>query len=136
MKVWVNGTFDVLHIGHIRLLEFAKNYGEVRVGIDTDERVKQKKGMDRPFNCLKDRMDFLSSLRCVDSVTYFDSDDELIGRIMEYDPDIMVIGSDYRGKNIIGSNLFEKIIFFDKIDGKSTSKILNYEGTSSWGKVF
>ena len=136
MKVWVNGTFDVLHIGHIRLLEFAKNYGEVRVGVDTDDRVKEKKGIDRPFNSLEDRMEFLSSLRFVDSVTFFGSDDELISRIKEYDADIMVIGDDYKGKDIIGSDLFEKIIFFSKIDGMSTSKILNYEGVSSWGKVF
>lgn len=136
MKVWVNGTFDVLHMGHVRLLEFAKNHGQVRVGIDTDERVREKKGMDRPFNTLKDRMDFLSSLKYVDSVTFFGSDEELISRIKEYDADIMVIGDDYKGKNIVGSHLFEKILFFNNVDGLSTSKILNYEGVSSWGKVF
>ena len=44
MKIWVNGSFDVLHIGHIRLLEFAAKYGKVRVGIDTDERIRSFKG--------------------------------------------------------------------------------------------
>ena len=54
-KVWVNGTFDVLHIGHLKLLEFASTYGELRVGIDTDKRVKELKGNDRPFNNTEDR---------------------------------------------------------------------------------
>lgn len=130
MRVWVNGTFDVLHIGHIKLLEFAKNYGDVRVGVDTDERVKEKKGKDRPFNSLKDRMDFLSSLKFVDSVTFFGSDDELISRIKEYNPDFMVIGGDYKGKKIIGEEFISQIVFFDRIPNKSTTEILNYEDLS------
>ena len=63
MRVWVNGTFDVVHIGHIRLLEHASAFGKVMVGIDTDERVKLKKGEGRPFNNLKDRMDFIKSIK-------------------------------------------------------------------------
>jgi len=63
MKVWVNGTFDVLHIGHIRLLEFAHKYGKLRVGVDTDERVKSFKGDSRPFNTLEDRIRFLESIK-------------------------------------------------------------------------
>lgn len=125
MKVWVNGTFDVLHIGHIRLLEFAKSYGDVRVGVDSDDRVKEKKGKDRPFNSLKDRLDFLSSLRFVDSVTFFRSDDELTSEIKEYSPDLMIIGSDYKDKKIIGSEFIPKVIFFDRVPNKSTSLILN-----------
>jgi D-beta-D-heptose 7-phosphate kinase/D-beta-D-heptose 1-phosphate adenosyltransferase len=131
MKVWVNGSFDVMHIGHVRLLEFASNYGTVRVGLDTDERIRSMKGETRPFNCLKDRMDFISALKYVESVTFFGSDEELISQIERYQPDIMVIGSDYKGKNIIGSHLFERILFFDKVDGKSTSNILSYENTSN-----
>ena len=55
MKVWVNGTFDVLHVGHVKLLEFASQFGILRVGIDTDKRVKELKGDDRPFNNQEDR---------------------------------------------------------------------------------
>jgi cytidyltransferase-like protein len=58
-KVWVNGSFDILHVGHIRQLEYAASLGSVRVGIDTDERIKEKKGKDRPYNTLKDRIEFL-----------------------------------------------------------------------------
>lgn len=128
MKVWVNGTFDILHIGHIKLLEYASSLGRVRVGVDTDERVKEKKGEDRPYNNLKDRMDFLSSIRYVESVTFFGSDEELENRIKEYEPDIMVIGDDYKTKPIIGGHLTKRILFFEKIKEKSTSKILSYEG--------
>lgn len=131
MKVWVNGSFDVLHMGHIRLIEYASQFGIVRVGVDTDERIREKKGKGRPFNNLKDRMDFLSALRYVNSVTFFGSDEELIQRIKEYEPDIMVIGEEYKTKNIIGSEFISNILYFDKIDGKSTTNILSYENISN-----
>ena len=127
MKIWVNGTFDVLHIGHIRLLEFASTYGEVRVGLDSDERIRNNKGENRPFNNLKDRLEFISSIKYVESVTYFKNDDELIDRIKEYQPDIMVIGDDYKNKKIIGSEFIPTILFFNKIENKSTTKILSDE---------
>jgi D-beta-D-heptose 7-phosphate kinase/D-beta-D-heptose 1-phosphate adenosyltransferase len=135
-KIWVNGSFDVLHIGHIRLLEFASKFGKVKVGIDTDERINQKKGIGRPFNSLRDRMDFLMSIKYVDSVTYFGSDEELEEKIKEYNPDIMVIGSEYKYQRIVGAKYVPEIEFFEKIDGYSSTKILSYESLSSWGKVF
>jgi D-beta-D-heptose 7-phosphate kinase/D-beta-D-heptose 1-phosphate adenosyltransferase len=127
MKVWVNGSFDVMHIGHIRLLEFARTFGTVKVGLDTDERIKSMKGEDRPFNNLKDRMDFIQSIRYVESVTFFGSDEELVQRIKEYEPDIMVIGDDYQYKTIIGVEFIPKVIFFPKVGFKSTSKILRHD---------
>lgn len=130
-KVWVNGTFDVLHIGHIKLLEYASSLGRVKVGVDTDERIKEKKGSNRPYNNLKDRMDFLSSIRYVESVTFFGSDEELENRIKEYEPDIMVIGGEYRYKKIVGLEFVPHIEFFDKIDGYSSTNILNYENNSN-----
>ena len=126
-KIWVNGTFDVVHIGHIKLLEYAKSLGEVRVGLDTDERVKEKKGKDRPFNSLKNRIDFLNAIKFVDSIVTFGTDDELIERIKEWEPDIMVIGDDYTYHQIIGVEFIPKINFFDKIEGISTTKILGDE---------
>ena len=124
MKIWVNGTFDILHIGHIRLLSHASSLGILRVGLDTDERVCSKKGVGRPFNTLADRMEFLSAINGVDSVVSFDSDDELIERIKEWGPDIMVIGNDYSYEQIIGAEFVPKIEYFNKIPGFSTSKIL------------
>ena len=127
MKVWINGTFDILHIGHIRLFNFAKSFGSIRVGLDTDERVSEKKGIERPFNILSDRMEFISAINGVDSVVSFGTDDELRNCITEYEPDVMVIGDEYKYKPIIGGDLAKEIKFFNRIDGYSTSKILNDE---------
>jgi len=131
MKIWVNGSFDILHIGHIRLLEFASKLGKVRVGVDTDERIKEKKGDTRPFNSLQDRISMLSSIKFVDSIVHFSSDEELESRIRDWESSTIVIGSDYRNKNIIGSHLVEQIIFFDRIPNKSTTQILSYENSSN-----
>jgi len=126
-KVWVNGTFDVLHIGHIKLLEYASSFGTLRVGIDTDDRVKEKKGELRPYNTLEDRMGFMRSIRFVDSVVSFDSDEQLIEHIKQWRPDIMVIGNDYSYEQIVGREYVSKIEYFKKIEGLSTSKILGDE---------
>ena len=124
VRVWVNGTFDVLHIGHIKLLEFASQFGEVRVGIDTDERVKQLKGEFRPINTIKDRIDFMNSIKYVNSSVSFSTDEELCNRIKEWNSDIIIIGNDYKDKRVIGSHLVKEVIFFDKIDGYSSTKII------------
>lgn len=123
-KVWVNGTFDVLHRGHLELLEFAASLGEVTVGVDTDRRVKELKGNNRPFNSCDDRMYFLSRIIGVNNVVNFDSDSELVESIKRLEPDYIVIGSDYKNKNVIGSEYSKEIIFFNKIEGYSTTKIL------------
>ncbi len=123
IRVWVNGTFDVLHIGHIRLLEFASKYGKVRVGVDSDDRVKLFKGENRPFNKLSDRIQFLKSIKFVESVVSFNSDLELRDQIKSWKSDLIIIGSDYKDKKIIGSDLAE-IIYFDRLEDYSTTKIL------------
>ena len=86
VKVWVNGSFDVLHIGHIKLLEYAFSLGEVFVGIDSDKRIKQLKGTTRPFNSEQDRLDFLSSIKYISKINIFNSDEELINLIQLYQP--------------------------------------------------
>jgi D-beta-D-heptose 7-phosphate kinase/D-beta-D-heptose 1-phosphate adenosyltransferase len=131
MKVWVNGTFDVLHIGHLKLLEFASSFGELRVGIDTDKRVKELKGIDRPFNTTEDRKYFLESLKFVNDVVVFNSREELIEHVKEYQPDYMIIGDDYKDQTVYGSEYTKKLVFFEKLPKYSTTKILNYENNSN-----
>ena len=131
VRVWVNGSFDILHIGHLRMLEYAALFGDVRVGVDTDERIREKKGADRPYNTLEDRVEFLYGLKYVTDVVTFGSDDELIEQIKIYGPDIMVIGDDYKYESIIGREFIPEIKFFEKVPGKSTSKILSYGKTNS-----
>lgn len=125
LLVFVNGTFDVLHRGHIELLNYAKSLGNyLVVGIDTDERIKEKKGESRPVNSLEERIFMLENLKSVDKVFSFDSDQELETLVKLVKPDIMVVGSDWKGKSVIGSYYASKLIFFQRIDGYSTTKII------------
>ena len=121
--VFVNGTFDILHPGHLSMLEFAREQGDyLIVGIDTDERVKSKKGPTRPINNVDVRIRMLSALRCVDEVVTFSTDEELIELVKSCD--IMVKGSDYAGKSVIGSTYAKQLIFYDLIHGYSTTNII------------
>jgi rfaE bifunctional protein nucleotidyltransferase chain/domain len=128
MRVWVNGAFDILHIGHIKLLKYAAAMGNhLRVGIDTDERIKELKGPTRPFNSFNTRKEILQSLRFVDDVIGFGSEQELIDQIKLYQPDIMVVGSDYRDKRVIGAEHSKNVRYFERIAEISTTTILSYE---------
>jgi D-beta-D-heptose 7-phosphate kinase/D-beta-D-heptose 1-phosphate adenosyltransferase len=121
-KVIVNGTFDIIHLGHLRLLNTARSYPNsyVLVLIDSDRRVKELKGNDRPINTEYERAWMLWSLRHVDRVEIFDSDDELRNYIKDFEPDIMIKGSDYEGKPIIGSEYCKQIRYYP-LDGHSTT---------------
>ena len=78
-RVVVNGTFDILHVGHIRLLQTARSYPDsyVLVLLDTDRRIKQLKGANRPIHNELDRCTMMFELKSVDRVETFDSDEEL-----------------------------------------------------------
>lgn len=127
-KIVVNGTFDIVHVGHLRLLEYAKSYPDsyVLVLIDSDTRIKELKGKDRPINNEYERASLLAALKSVDRVEIFETDDELRNYIREFDPDIMVKGSDYRDKPIIGAEYCKKIVFYERLGTYSTTnKIKN-----------
>lgn len=124
-EVFVNGTFDILHPGHLALLKFAKSKGEwLTVGIDSDERVKKLKGESRPVNDEYTRKEMLQALSVVDDVYIFNSDEQLCDLIKGIKPDTMIVGSDYKDKPVIGSQFAKQLIFFDKINGYSTTKII------------
>lgn len=127
-QVWLNGTFDVIHSGHIKLFRYARMLagpkGQVIVGLDTDDRIKLAKGPTRPVNNLINRILVLSSIKYIDQIVSFSSDDELKSLIYNVKPKFMVIGDDYRDKTIIGSEHIETIYYVTR-DSHSTSNILN-----------
>jgi rfaE bifunctional protein nucleotidyltransferase chain/domain len=124
-KIVVNGTFDILHRGHVELLEHARSLGDhLMVLIDTDARVKELKGQDRPINCQSDRAFMLQGLKCVDVVWTFSGEEELEQILEMYQPDIMVKGSDYKDKKIVGAQHCKKIKFVELVDGYSTTNII------------
>lgn len=124
-KIFANGTFDVLHFGHIELLNYAKSLGDVLyVGIDSDERVRQLKGLTRPIHNQKDRKFLLENLKAVDRVLIFNTEEELTELVKIIKPDIMIVGSDYKNKRVIGSEYAKQLLFFDRIDEYSSTKII------------
>ena len=124
-KVFVNGAFDVLHSGHLDLLDFAGMLGgHLLVAIDTDARIEYNKGIGRPFNPLSIRKHIMSMLKPVNSVRAFDTDQELVDIIRQYAPDVMVKGSDWKGKTILGEEYCKEIVFYERTNGQSTTKAI------------
>jgi D-beta-D-heptose 7-phosphate kinase/D-beta-D-heptose 1-phosphate adenosyltransferase len=122
--VFTNGCFDILHLGHVKYLEKAASFGDILViGVNSDDSVRRLKGDSRPVNGEYDRAYLLAALDCVDYVTIFDEDTpyELISAIS---PQILVKGGDYRGREVVGSDLVEEVRLVDFVDGRSTSLII------------
>jgi rfaE bifunctional protein nucleotidyltransferase chain/domain len=126
IKVWVNGTFDIVHLGHIQLLKRAAELGDfLIVGVDGDKRVTELKGEQRPINNIVSRITLLEAIKYVDRVVIFDSDEQLETHIKTMRPAIMVIGEEYRGKRIVGSEYVGEIVYFPKMEGFSSTHIIN-----------
>lgn len=123
--VFINGCFDILHRGHLELFKYGASLGtELVVAIDSDEKVKAAKGPGRPINSLEDRKFMLSSLQYIDRVEAFDTPEELEHLVKVIAPDIMIVGSDWKGKTIVGGQWAREIKYFERIDGYSTTKII------------
>ena len=122
-KVFVNGTFDLLHRGHLELLNYAKSLGDrVYVGIDSDRRVAEMKGDSRPIYNVEYRKFFLENLKAVHRVAVFDNDAQLEAMVQFIQPHVMVVGSDWKGKSVIGSYYAAKLVFFDRVGDYATTE--------------
>lgn len=124
-KVFVNGTFDILHPGHLALLTYASECGDhLQVAIDSDRRVKEKKGSQRPINNEDIRANILLHIKGVSEVVIFDTDEDLTEAVRLYEPDIMIVGSDYEGKKVIGSEHAKELKFFKRNERYSSTKVI------------
>ena len=123
--IFVNGCFDVLHPGHIQLFEYAKSLGDyLIVAIDSDEKVSQMKGKERPIFSQEDRAKTLEAIRYIDVVHIFNSKEELEDLIKAINPDIMIVGSDWKGKEVVGGQYAKTVRFFDRVGEYSTTRTL------------
>ena len=122
--IFTNGCFDILHAGHVKYLEEAKSYGDILIlGLNADSSVRKLKGPTRPINNQDDRAYILASLESVDYVVIFEEETpyELIKLIQ---PNILVKGGDYEGKDVVGQDIAQELRLVQFVDGKSTSKII------------
>ena len=123
--IFVNGCFDILHRGHIELFSYARSLGDfLWVAIDSDENIRKAKGPDRPVTSEVDRAFILKSIRHINDVVIFKDSIELRSFLKIIRPDIMVVGSDWKNKEIVGSELSKEVRYFDRIEPYSSTKII------------
>jgi rfaE bifunctional protein nucleotidyltransferase chain/domain len=121
--IFTNGCFDILHIGHIKLFEYASSLGDkLIVGLNSDSSIRRLKGEKRPINKQEDRKIILESIKYIDKVLIFEEDTpiELINIIK---PDIIVKGGDYKPEDVVG-NQVSQVVIFGFINGYSTTKTI------------
>jgi D-beta-D-heptose 7-phosphate kinase/D-beta-D-heptose 1-phosphate adenosyltransferase len=124
--IWCNGTFDVLHPGHIELFKVAKSLGDkLVVAIDSDEKIKKDKGADRPINSLESRKAILEAIKYIDIVIVFNTAKELARLIALYTPDIIVLGDDWREKEVIGADIAKEVRFLPRVGEYASSDIIS-----------
>ena len=124
--VWCNGTFDILHPGHIELFKVARTLGnKVIVATDTDEKIKADKGEHRPVNDLCYRVAMLEAIKYIDVVLTFGDRQELEGLIQLYTPDILLLGDDWQGGDVVGIEHAKGVRFLPRVGGYASSKTLN-----------
>jgi D-beta-D-heptose 7-phosphate kinase/D-beta-D-heptose 1-phosphate adenosyltransferase len=127
--VFTNGVFDLLHPGHLRYLQQARELGDILiVGVNADRSVRANKGSGRPITPELERVEILEALRCVDAVVVFDEDTphDVIAALQ---PDILVKGADWAEDAIVGRDIVEarggKVVRMQIEAGYSTTAIID-----------
>jgi rfaE bifunctional protein nucleotidyltransferase chain/domain len=122
MKIFTNGCFDILHRGHIEYLEASKALGtHLTVGLNSDDSVRQLKGLSRPINNQEDRRYVLLALTCVDEVIIF-NEGTPYNLIKSIQPDILTKGGDYVKEDIVGYDIVNQTIVIPFTRGYSTTE--------------
>jgi D-beta-D-heptose 7-phosphate kinase/D-beta-D-heptose 1-phosphate adenosyltransferase len=126
--VFTNGVFDLLHPGHVRYLQDARQLGDALiVGVNSDRSVRANKGADRPITPEAERAEILLALECVDAVAIFDEETpaDIIRRIQ---PDVLVKGADWGPDNIVGRDTVEarggRVVRMELSPGYSTTELI------------
>ena len=126
--VFTNGVFDLLHVGHVRYLQRARDLGDaLLIGLNSDRCVRQIKGPERPITTESERAEVLEALGCVDGVVVFDeaTPRNLIAAIQ---PDVLVKGADWAEGAIVGRDIVEarggRVVRVALEAGHSTSAII------------
>ena len=123
--VFTNGCFDLIHSAHIKLLNFAKQQGNVLiVGLNSDASIKRLKGASRPINNVEERAALLENLPMVDYIVIYD-DDTPEKVIQELRPQVLVKGGDYTVENIVGRQYVQEVVLFNYLENKSSSLTIN-----------
>lgn len=122
--VFTNGCFDIIHAGHVALLEQARSHGDLLiVGLNSDASVRRLKGPSRPLNKLGDRARVLAGLAAVDMVVPFAADTPL-GLIKALRPDVLVKGADYTHEKIVGREFAGRTVRISLVKGRSTTGLI------------
>jgi len=126
--VFTNGCFDLIHLGHVKYFQFAKEQGDLLVvGVNTDKSIKRLKGEKRPIMSEEDRIGVLEELESIDYLVSFD-DDTPLRLIEQILPDVLVKGADYSRTEVVGWDVVEKrggrVALAPLIDGRSTSAVI------------
>ena len=123
--IWTNGCFDIMHPGHMELFKAAKALGDrLIVGVDTDEKVALDKGSDRPINDIYYRVAMLEAVKYIDEVHVFGSRTELEVLIEFYNPDVLIVGGDWRHGDVVGREHAKEVRFFNRIGGYSSTDLI------------
>ena len=131
-EVFVNGCFDVLHVGHVRLLRFAASYGRLTVAINSDKSIKRLKGNDRPIFPQDERREMLLAMKYIAEVHIFEEDtpERLLGLFYQQGlgPKYVIKGLDYDKRYIPERMLIEanggQIVLFGMMTTRSTSEAI------------
>ena len=124
--VFTNGVFDILHTGHVKVLEKAKDAGDlliVGINSDTSVRLLGKKAPDRPINKWRDRAEVVAALGCVDAVVKFEetTPEKLMARLK---PDVQVKGGDYKPSDLPESRYAGRVVIVPLKKGYSTTGLI------------
>ena len=126
--VFTNGCFDLLHVGHVRMLKRAATFGDfLIVGLNSDSSVRRLKGESRPIQNQADRAEVLAALECVDAVVVFE-DDTPTDLIRTLRPEVLVKGGDYSLDQVVGREIVEayggRIELAPMVQGRSTTGLV------------